>query len=296
MNKQNHLSVNRVVFYGVVLNLLLTFLKLISGIAGKSSAILADAFHSLSDLFTDFLLLWGVKAAAKPVDSSHDYGHGKFESLVTLIISVILFLAGGQIFLSGLANILKVRAGQDLGQPGIVPLYVAIGSILTKEILYHYTVRVGRKLNSQAIIANAIHHRSDAFSSIAAGLGIAGAIFLGKNFRILDPIAALIVSVFIVKFGVTIFMNTANELVEGSLSQSLKEKILAVIINTPDVNYPHNLKTRRIGRNISIEVHIKVDKDLDIIQAHDISTSVERRLKDAFGEESFVSIHVEPLI
>ncbi|MFA7114041.1 MAG: cation diffusion facilitator family transporter, partial [Candidatus Omnitrophota bacterium] len=201
---------------------------------------------------------------------------------------------GAGIFRAGIDRIWDAYNGYTIPAPKWIAFYAAIVSILTKESLYHYTNIVGKKINSQAIIANAWHHRSDALSSVGALLGIGGAIFLGEQWYILDPIAAVVVSFFIVKTAVVISFNAFNELTEASLSDETEHKILDIIRGVSGISSPHNLRTRRIGNYIAIDVHVRVDKRMNITEAHDISVKVEDRIKEEFGEGTFILVHVEP--
>jgi cation diffusion facilitator family transporter len=284
----------RVTWIGLLWNIFLTLFKLFAGVIGKSNALIADAFHSLSDFITDIAIIIGLNLAKKPVDETHNYGHGKFETLSTIIISISLFFVSIAILGNGIIQISKAIQGQILHQPGWIAFIAASGSIIVKEILYQYTIRAGTKINSQALIANAWHHRSDALSSLAATFGIAGAILLGEQWRILDPIAAIVVSFFIFRVAVTVFKRSINELLEASLSEELKSKILNIVKTVPGAADPHNLKTRKIGNSIALDMHIKVKPSLSIVEAHDISTSVEKKLKESFGNDTFISIHIEP--
>jgi len=284
----------KVTWFGLIINSGLTLLKIIAGILGRSSAMLADGIHSLSDFFTDIIVLIGFHFVRKPADKTHDYGHGKFETLIATIIGLILFFAGGNLLICGIRNIVKVTNGYILFKPGIFALYAAVISIVFKEWLYRYTIKVGKKIKSNAIIANAIHHRSDMISSVGAFFGIGGAIFFGEKWRVLDPIAAVLVSFIILKAAISILLGSVNELLEVSLSEDMENKILQVIRNTPSVRKPHNMKTRKIGNDIAIDVHIKVDNNLNVVQAHDIATMVEINIKEEFGDKTFISIHIEP--
>ena len=247
------------------------------------------------DLMTDVGVLFGLKMSDKPIDKCHGYGHGKIETLVSLMLGLILFFVGWKIFLHGGLNIIKVIRGSNLGRPGWIAFYTAIISIVSKEWLYQRTVSIGRKIKSQALIANAWHHRTDALSSIGVAIGVGGAILLGEDFRILDPIAAVIISLFIVRVAFLIFLNSANELIEASLDDKTNEEILDIVKSVNGAQIPHNLKTRRIGKGIAVDIHIKVDETLSITAAHDIATDVEGKLKDRFGHGTFVTVHVEPL-
>lgn len=284
----------RATLSGFVVNFILSSLKLLAGITGHSAAMVADSIHSFSDSATDVVLLFGFRVAKKPADRTHDYGHGKVETLCAAIIGIALVVVGLRILYSGARSIVSTLSGNVIHTPGWIALIAALVSIIVKEWLYQYTIRVGRRIESQAVIANAWHHRSDALSSVGALIGIGGAIVLGGSWRILDPLAAVIVSFFIIKVAVSIFMGSLNELMEGSLSDDMKNQILSVAQNVPGVNNPHNLQTRRIGSAVAIDIHIEVNKTLNVEEAHDIASEVEARIVDIFGIQTFVSVHIEP--
>lgn len=294
---QNHnraAEANQVTWVGLWLNLALTVFKFIAGILGRSSAMIADAVHSVSDFVTDVVLLASFRIVGKPVDDSHDYGHGKFETLASNFVGATLLLVGLGILFSGGEKIYSAFRGEILPQPGWIALLAAAVSIALKEFLYRYQAGVGRRINSSAVVANAWHHRSDALSSIATMFGIAGAIFLGESWRVLDPIAAILVSLLILKVAVPIFWSSLKELLEASLDDDTEKNILETAGSVPGVIDPHNLRTRRIGSYVAVDIHIRVDKSLNIVEAHDISRNVELKLKDYLGEESFIYVHVDP--
>lgn len=285
----------KVTWIGSIVNFLLLVFKFFAGIVGHSSAMLADAVHSLSDFVTDVIVIVFVRISGKPQDEGHDYGHGKYETLATAIIGVILLFVGVGILVNSVDSIIDVCRGRVLEAPSVLALIAAFVSIVSKEILYQYTVIKGKKLNSKAVIANAWHHRSDAFSSIGTLIGIGGAIFLGTNWRILDPIAAFVVSVFIIKVSVDLVKPCIDELLEKSLSKEIEDKILSIIVSHPKVSSPHHLRTRRIGNNIAIEIHIRMCGTMTINESHDITKEIEASLKDEFGEATHIGIHVEPI-
>lgn len=284
----------KVTLVGFFINALLTTFKLVAGIFGKSGAMVADAVHSLSDFLTDIVVLIGFKLTSKPEDECHNYGHDKYETLATVIISVALAFVGYQILKSGIINVLLVINGGILPKPGSIALIAAIISIISKELLYRYTVIAGKKINSPSVIANAWHHRSDAFSSIGTMIGIGGAIILGQRWTILDPIASIIVSLFIFKVAYDIFIPSINELVEKSLSNEVRERIEEAFNELQDVKDYHKLRMRRVGTKAVIESHVLVDENLNIKDAHDIAGKVETRIKGLVGENSIVTIHIEP--
>ena len=283
-----------VTIIGLVLNVILTILKIIFGLIGKSRALVADGFHSLSDLGSDIAVLLGFRAAKKPRDDCHNYGHGKFETLTTIVIGLMLLGAAAVIIVSALGNILDAIDGQSLPKPGWIALGVTAISILTKEWMYRYTVSVGKRINSKLLIANAWHHRSDCLSSVGALIGIAGAIILGGRWRVLDPVAALIVGLFIIKIAIGLIKESMEELLEKSLDDKTVDKIIEIVKGTKGVVDQHKLKTRKVGNCIAIDVHVIVDTKLTVAQSHDIATNVEKNLEKKFGKETIISIHIEP--
>ena len=285
---------NRVTWVGFYLNLVLVIFKMAAGIVGHSAAMIADAVHSLSDFATDIVVLVSFRVIRKPVDKGHDYGHGKFETLATAIIGVALILVGAGILWDGASRIYASLTGTVLRRPGTIALVAAVLSIVSKEWLYRYTAKVGKEIDSQAVIANAWHHRSDAFSSIGTTLGIGGAILFGDRWHVLDPIAAVVVSFFIIKVGISISAGSFRELLEGSLDDELEEEIQKMASNVKGVVETHGLRTRRVGNTVAIDLHVLVDKNLSVLEGHNIASRVETAVRDRFGQEAFVSVHVEP--
>ena len=288
-------QIYRVTLLGSVCNLLLTVFKFLAGIVGGSAAMVADAVHSLSDLATDIVVIAFVHIAGKPVDKSHDYGHGKYETLATAIIGVALIGVGVGIFWNGARTIYDFAQGQPLEEPGTIALVAALLSIVVKEALYQYTVLRGRQLNSQAMVANAWHHRSDALSSIGTAIGIGGAIFLGERWRVLDPLAAVAVSFFIVKVGFQLLIPCIDELLECSLPDEEEKFIIDTILAQPGVSDPHQLRTRRIGNYCAIEVHFRMDGHTPLEEAHAATRAIEDRLRAKFGPATLINTHVEPV-
>lgn len=288
-------EIYRVTFVGLVVNLVLSLLKLAAGVVGRSGAMVADAVHSFSDLATDIVVIAFAGISAKPRDTNHDYGHGKYETLATIIISIALGVVGAGILLNSIRGIRTVVDGGLLPRPGAVALVAAVVSILVKEILYRYTVRVGRRIDSPSVVANAWHHRSDALSSLGTLLGIGCAFFLGDKWRIADPIAALIVSVFIFKIAFDLIRTGLGELLEQSLPEEVEKEILGIVAANPRVREPHNLRTRRIGAAIAIEVHVRMDGKMTVEESHELTVDIEQRLRERFGEGTMIAIHVEPV-
>lgn len=288
-------KIYRVTILGMFVNIILFVFKLAAGIVGRSGAMIADAVHSASDFATDIVVLAFVRISAKPRDDDHKWGHGKYETLGSLIIGVALFAVGVDILIDSAEKIAAVVGGEVLPRPGIIAIVAAAVSIVAKELLYQYTVRVGRKLDSPSVVANAWHHRSDALSSIGALLGIGAAYFLGEKWRIADPIAAIVVAALIIKVAYDLCRTALAELLEKSLPREVEDEILSIISSMPNVYKPHNLRTRRIGSDIAIEVHIRVDGSMTVFESHEISREIENKLRERFGAKTAVAIHIEPL-
>jgi cation diffusion facilitator family transporter len=279
---------------GSAVDFLLLIFKFFAGIVGHSAAMLAEAVHSLSDFIVDIIILIFVHIANKPIDKGHDFGHGKFETLATAIIGVLLLFVGFGILYDGCDKIYDAITGKVLNQPGLLAFIAAIVSIGSKELLYRYTLKSGKKYHSQATVANAWHHRSDALSSVGTAVGIGGAILLGEHWRVLDPVAAVLVSIFIIKAAFSLLKPCMGQLLEKSLSEDIEKKIVDATLSFPGVTKPHDLRTRQIGNNYAIDLHVLMDGDISLNKAHGIATNIENKLKAMFGKNTFVSIHVEP--
>ena len=293
MTREKELT--KVTLVGSVGNLVLLTFKFVSGIVAGSAAMMADAVHSLSDFLTDLIVLVFVRIGARPQDASHDYGHGKFETLATLFVALALVGAAIGIIVSGSVKIARWLNGETLETPGLLALWAALLSILVKEILYRYTVVKGKALDSPAVVANAWHHRSDALSSIGAAVGIGGAILLGQRWAVLDPLASIVVGAMLVKVAWDLLKGSAGELTDSSLPEETEREIEDIIRRFPQVSQPHNLRTRRIGNRIAIEAHVRLDGEMSLLEAHDIVTAIENKIKERFGKSTLVTIHMEPL-
>lgn len=287
-------QITTVTLVGAVVNVLLTIAKCLAGIFARSSAMLADGIHSLSDLLSDAVVLVFVKLSGKERDEDHKYGHGKYETFATLVISVMLLVVAAELMSSGISKIEDIINGVEVPAPGMLALWAAIISILAKEFLYQYTVRVGRKIDSPMMIANAWHHRSDALSSIGSLLGIAGAIFLGKQYVILDPLAACVISIFIIVMSVKMSIPAIKELLEVSLPKEKEARIAEIIRSVSGVVGLHELKTRQVGSGIVMDAHLVMNSELSLRQAHDISKNVEAALHAEYGDNIQISLHLEP--
>ena len=281
---------------GAVANLLLLLFKFAAGVGGHSGAMMADAVHSLSDFATDLIVFLCLRLSTRPWDVDHDYGHGKYETLATSVIGLVLLFVGIGIFWEGAAKIhafLFLR--QPLPAPGRIALVAALVSIAVKEILYRITLAAGRRRNSPTLMANAWHHRSDALSSVGTAVGIGGAIFLGAGWTVLDPVAAVVVSFLIVKMAIKLTVPAVNDLLEKSLPDEIERDILATIEEEDGVSNPHHLQTRRIGNDYAIDVHIRVDGRMTVAEAHEIMCRVERRLRRKYGPGTQITLHAEPV-
>lgn len=285
----------KIIWIGFIANLVLTVIKILAGIFARSSAMIADGVHSISDFATDLVVVGSLSVSQRPRDHNHKYGHGKVETLATAFVGIVLILVGIGLFYSGVMKIYSFSQGGILYKPGMAALYAAIASIIVKEILYRITIKVGKETGSSAVRANAWHHRSDALSSLGTMFGIAGAIFLGDKWVILDPLAAIIVSFFIFRVAFIITRDTLFELIETSLPKEHEDEILQIASDVKGVHHPHELKTRKIGSQIAIDIHICVKNDLNVEQAHGITENLEKELRSAYGEETYISVHTEPL-
>ena len=287
-------EIRRITVVGAIVNIILTILKIIAGALGRSAAMVADGIHSLSDLLSDIVVLVFTHISSKGKDKNHSFGHGKFETMATLIVSVILVAVGAKLMADGVASIIGVMNGNSIPLPGSIALWAAIGSIIIKEILYHATIRTARRTNSPVVLANAWHHRSDALSSIGALAGIAGAMILGEKWTILDPIASCCISIAIIVVAVKMSLPSLAELLETSLPEEIEKDIISIANSVQGVENIHELKTRRNGISYIIDAHIVVDPHISVTEAHNIATDVENALKEKYGNETQINIHIEP--
>ena len=288
-------EIYKVTLIGSAVNMFLLVFKFVAGILAHSGAMIADATHSLSDFITDIIVLVFVKLGNRPKDKSHDYGHGKYETLALTIIGFALMIVAIGIIVNGSTKIAFWLRGGTLEEPGMLAFWAAIVSIVMKEAVYRYSIVKARKLNSKAVEANAWHHRSDALSSIGTAVGIGGAIFFGDKWEILDPIASVVVGAFIVKVAFGLLRDGIGDLLEQSLPDKVENEILDMVNGLPGITAPHNLRTRRIGNHYAIEIHIMMDGDITLREAHDKATEVEELLREHYGKETHVAVHVEPL-
>lgn len=295
MNGTDRLKdIRSITIWGAVVNIALTVAKIVAGVVGRSAAMIADGIHSLSDLLSDIVVLVFTHISSKGKDRDHSFGHGKFETLATLIVSIILVVVGAKLMSGGIKSIISVVNGEVIPKPGYIALAAAVISIVAKEILYQATVKVGKEVNSPVVVANAWHHRSDALSSIGALIGIGGAIILGDKWTVLDPIASCCISIAIIVIAVKMALPSLSELLETSLPEDIEAEIVRTASEISGVRDIHELKTRRNGISFIIDAHITVDPSISIVEAHDIATNVEEALQLKYGNETQISIHMEP--
>lgn len=285
----------RVTLTGSIVNMVLLVIKFVAGILGNSAAMVADAVHSLSDFLTDIVVLAFVKLSSKPADNDHDYGHGKYETIATSIIGMALVVVAVMLGWNGVDKAIQVIQGETLESPGLIALVAAIASILLKEWIFRVTRKVGREVHSQALEANAWHHRSDALSSIGTAVGIGGAVVIGNNWTILDPLAAVIVSILIFITAYRLLRQASGELLEESLPKETEDKIEQIVYQDSLVSDVHNLHTRRIGSIIAIEMHLRLPGDISLNESHIHATEIEKRLREEFGTGTHIMLHIEPV-
>lgn len=285
----------KVTLIGTVINAILIVLKFAAGVIGNSAAMVADGVHSLSDFLTDFVVIVMLKISSKPCDEDHDFGHGKYETLATTIIGLLLILVGGGILWSGAVKIYGFLVNEEqLESPGWLAFGAALASILMKEGIFQYTIAKSKNLNSEALVANAWHHRSDALSSIGTAIGIGAACLLGNNWAILDPLAAVVVSFFIFKVAVQLIQSSVNQLLESSLPKDIEDQIEKIVNSYSGVTEMHNLRTRQVGCNYAISMHVRMDGNITLYDSHEKVDKIEAELKEKFGQQTIISIHVEP--
>lgn len=285
----------RITWVGFWVNAFLGVIKVVGGILGRSSALVADGIHSFSDFLSDIIVIVMVGVARRAPDGSHQFGHGKYETLATLLLGLMLVIVAIGIFADGVSQVVEVAHGKILPKPLPIALVILIISIVSKEWLYWATLRVGKRIHSQAVITNAWHHRTDSFSSIATLVGVGGSMLLGEQWRVLDPVAAMIVAIFIVTVGIKAIGPSLSELLGSSLSEELQIKIREAIVDTEGVIQYHDLRTSRSGQDCIIEVHVKVDPKLTVGQGEKIADKIEENIRCVIlPSNAITNIHIEP--
>ncbi|HHV38467.1 MAG TPA: cation transporter [Tepidimicrobium sp.] len=271
----------------IIINVVLSIIKVVAGIIGKSSAMLADGIHTISDVFTTFIVLLGLKISSKEADERHPYGHERYEPVFAKLLSIFLVATGLFIGYGGI----KVLKSGDIQTPGKIALAAAIASIATKEGMYWYTSRVARKIGSISMEADAWHHRSDALSSVGSLVGIFGA---RMGFKALDPIAAIMVSIFIIKVGVDLYIKSIRGLVDESADDKILLKIEDMALSVEGVKKIKDFRTRIFGNKIYVDIEIFVDGDITVKEGHDIAEKVHDVIEERICDVKHCMVHVEP--
>lgn len=288
-------SIYKVTLMGSIVNMILLIGKFTAGILGNSAAMIADAVHSLSDFLTDIVVIVFVRLSNKPADCDHDYGHGKYETFATSIIGIALAVVGVMLGWNGTEKIISFFRGEPQQAPEIIALIAALVSIAAKEWVFRVTRHVADEVSSQALEANAWHHRSDALSSVGTALGIGGAILLGGQWAVLDAVAAVIVSVMIIQTAARLLRQASGELLEESLPKETEDMITEIVCRDKAVRDVHNLHTRKIGNNIAIEMHLRLPGEITLTEAHRHASAIEQALREEFGNATHIMLHMEPI-
>lgn len=286
--KNNEKIAIKVSIISIILNCLLTLIKFISGVISKSSAMISDSVHSLSDVLSTFVVIIGVKIANKKADSDHPYGHERIECVSAIILSGMLFIIGALIGINGIKN---VTNSSNLVMPGVLALIASIISIISKEAMYQYTIRVSKKINSAALKADAWHHRSDALSSIGSFIGIIGS---RLGFKIFDPLASVIISLCIIKVSIDIFKDAIDKMVDKSCDKEVIDKVISVIEKNESVKNIDDIKTRQFGNKAYVDVEISVDENLLLKDAHKVAEEIHNSVENEINIVKHCMVHVNP--
>jgi len=286
--KNNEKIAIKVSIISIILNCLLTLIKFISGVISKSSAMISDSVHSLSDVLSTFVVIIGVKISNKKADSDHPYGHERIECVSAIILSGMLFVVGALIGINGIKN---VTNSSNLVMPGVLALIASIISIISKEAMYQYTIRVSKKINSAALKADAWHHRSDALSSIGSFIGILGS---RLGFKVFDPLASVIISLCIIKVSIDIFKDAIDKMVDKSCDKEVIDKVISVIEKNESVKNIDDIKTRQFGNKAYVDVEISVDENLLLKDAHKIAEEIHDSVENEINIVKHCMVHVNP--
>lgn len=286
--KNNEKIAIKVSIISIILNCLLTLIKFISGVISKSSAMISDSVHSLSDVLSTFVVIIGVKISNKKADSDHPYGHERIECVSAIILSGMLFIIGALIGINGIKN---VTNSSNLVMPGVLALIASIISIISKEAMYQYTIRVSKKINSAALKADAWHHRSDALSSIGSFIGILGS---RLGFKIFDPLASVIISLCIIKVSIDIFKDAIDKMVDKSCDKEVIDKVISVIEKNENVKNIDDIKTRQFGNKAYVDVEISVDENLLLKDAHKVAEEIHDSVENEINIVKHCMVHVNP--
>ena len=291
MDKDFKRTANKVSIISIIANTFLAIFKLLAGIFAHSSAMISDAIHSASDVFSSFVVIIGIKLSSKEPDKEHPYGHERLECVAAMILSVILFITGAGIFYNALKNIITGNYN-NIAIPGVLALIAAIVSIAVKEAMYWYTRHYAKKIDSSALMADAWHHRSDALSSVGALIGI---FFARIGYPIMDSVASIVIFIFIVKASIDIFMDATNKVVDHSCDEELEKEIYNYVMKNKDVKDIDLFRTRMFGNKIYVDLEICLDENLTLKEAHDIAESLHDKLEKKFDKVKHVMVHVNPV-
>lgn len=283
-------TANRVSVITIIVNLALAVLKFAVGAASKSQALISDAVHSASDVVSTVAVIFGINLSAKSSDKKHPYGHERIECIFSVVLAMILFATGIGIGISAAETIVKSK---EIEIPGKAALAAAVISIAVKEWMYHYTKRTAKKLSSSAMMADAWHHRSDALSSVGSFIGIGGAML---GVPVLDPIASIVICIFIAKAAFDIFMDAVNRLIDSSCSDEEAESMKNVISAIDGVKKIDMLRTRRFGSRVYVDVEISEDASLNLVRAHAIAEVVHKKIEESFPDVKHCMVHVNPYL
>ncbi|MBR6073408.1 MAG: cation transporter [Bacilli bacterium] len=281
---------NKVSIIAILANLILAIFKLLAGIIAHSSAMISDAIHSASDVFSTIVVIIGIKLSGKEADKDHPYGHERIECVAAILLSIVLFATGLGIFINALKTIINGEYN-NMEVPGLLALIAAIVSIIIKELMYWYTRYYAKQINSSALMADAWHHRSDSLSSIGALIGI---IFARLGFPIMDSVASIIIFIFIIKASIEIFNDAVSKVVDHSCDEEIENEIYNYVINHKDVIDIDLLRTRLFGNKIYVDLEIQLKGDLTLNKAHKIAEEIHDDIEDKFSDVKHVMVHVNP--
>ncbi len=290
MEKEFQKVANRVSIITIIENVVLSIVKLIAGIMSHSNAMISDAIHSASDVFSTVVVIIGIKLASKESDKEHPYGHERLECVAAIILAMILFITGLGIGMDALQNIFQ-KSREELETPGILALLAAILSIVCKEAMYWYTRHYAKKIESGALMADAWHHRSDALSSVGALVGIGGAML---GFPVMDSIASLVIFVFIAKAAYDIFKDAIDKMVDHCCDEETEQQIYECVMKNDEVLGIDLLQTRIFGNKIYVDVEIVVDGSYTLNRAHEIAENVHDEIEKNFSKIKHIMVHVNP--
>lgn len=290
MSNSRYEEATKVTLISIIWNVILTFVKVLGGILGKSNAMIADGLHSASDIISSIGVLIGNKIAKTPNDKEHNYGHEKAETLVSFLLSMLLIGVALKISLNGVNSLIHL---DNVQVPTFLPLIISVISIGIKEYQYKITIKVAKKINSPSLKADAWHHRSDALSSVAAFIGIGGSLL---GFKALDPIATVVVGLFVAKVGLDIFKDAINELMDYSIDENDESQIITIANCTDGVLNIGELRTRKHGSMAYVDLTICVNKDLTVLQGHEIANKLEISILEELQIVKGITVHVEPCI